>query len=181
MSLYLFHSGNGLFQKLDAHPLKKIWESLKKFYSHFSLGIPPPKKINHIFGCKDKEDVEIPKNFDCFWYEKWEFSFFFLFCFVFCLFVFFLQKKKGGRISIFFSSSFTHSYKTGTSHKTCFWGNSHKRWLAQNYFKIFKLVFSCLLSGEQCILSNVWKNLFKWDFFSNNKWWIKSVNHYSLL
>ena len=55
--------------------------------------------------------------------------------------------------------------KPGTSHKTCFWVNSRKRWLAQNYFQIFKFVFSCLLSGEQCILSNAWKNLFKWDFF----------------
>ena len=57
--------------------------------------------------------------------------------------------------------------KPGTSHKTCFWVNSHKRWLAQNYFQIFKFVFSCLLSGEQCILSNAWKNLFKWDFFQS--------------
>ena len=68
--------------------------------------------------------------------------------------------------------------KPGTSCKTCFW----KRGLAQNYFQIFKFVFSCLLSGEQGtmypILSNAWKNLFKWDFFSNNKWWIKSVNPY---
>ena len=59
----------------------------------------------------------------------------------------------------------THPPKPGTSCKTCFWVNSHKMWLAQNYFQIFKLVFSCLLSGEQCILSNAWKNLFKWDFF----------------
>ena len=55
--------------------------------------------------------------------------------------------------------------KSRTNCKTCFWVNSHNRWLAQNYFQIFKFVFSCLLSGEQCILSNVWKNLFKWDFF----------------
>ena len=32
--------------------------------------------------------------------------------------------------------------------------NSHKRWLDQNYVQIFKYVLSCLLSGEQCILSN---------------------------
>ena len=55
--------------------------------------------------------------------------------------------------------------KPGTSRKTCFWVNSHNRWLAPNYFQIFKFVFSCLLSGEQCILSNAWRNLFKWDFF----------------
>ena len=55
--------------------------------------------------------------------------------------------------------------KPGTSCKTCFWVNSHKRWLALNYFQIFKFVFSCLSSGEQCVLSNAWKNLFKWDFF----------------
>ena len=55
--------------------------------------------------------------------------------------------------------------KPGTSRKTCFWVNSHKRWLAHNYFQIFKFVFSCLLSGKQCILSNAWENLFKWDFF----------------
>ena len=71
--------------------------------------------------------------------------------------------------------------KPRTSRKTCFWVNSHKRWLAQKYFPIFKFVFSCLLSGGQCILSNTWKNLFKWDFFPNNKWWIKSVNPYLLL
>ena len=34
--------------------------------------------------------------------------------------------------------------KPGTSHKTCFWVDSHERWLAQNYFQIFKFVFSCL-------------------------------------
>ena len=56
--------------------------------------------------------------------------------------------------------------KPGTSRKTCFWVNSHKRWLAQNYFQIFKYVFSCLLSGERCIISNAWKNLFKWNIFS---------------
>ena len=55
--------------------------------------------------------------------------------------------------------------KPGTSLKTCFWVNSHKKCLAQNYFQIFKFVFSYLLSGEQCILSNAWKNLFKWEFF----------------
>ena len=55
--------------------------------------------------------------------------------------------------------------KPGTSRKTCFWVNSHKRWLAQNYFQIFKFVFLCLSSWEQCVLSNAWKNLFKWDIF----------------
>ena len=59
----------------------------------------------------------------------------------------------------------TQSYKTRNKSQTCFWVNSHKRWLAQNYFQIFKFVFSCLLSGEQRILSNAWKNLFKWDIF----------------
>ena len=54
--------------------------------------------------------------------------------------------------------------KPGTSRKTCFWVNSHKRWLAQNNFQIFKFVFSCSLCGKQCILSNAWKNVFKWDF-----------------
>ena len=54
--------------------------------------------------------------------------------------------------------------KPGTSGKTCFWVNSHKRWLAQNYFQIFKCIFM-LIKWEQCILSNAWKNLFKWDFF----------------
>ena len=64
-----------------------------------------------------------------------------------------------------YSNMWPNPTKPGTSRKTCFWVNSHKRWLAQNYFQIFKFVFSCLLIGEQCILSNTWKNLFKWDFF----------------
>ena len=36
--LFLSESNFGLFQKLDAHPLKTTWES-KKFYPHFSSGI----------------------------------------------------------------------------------------------------------------------------------------------
>ena len=55
--------------------------------------------------------------------------------------------------------------KPGTSRKTCFSVNSHKRLLVQNHFQIFKFAFSCLLSEEQYILSNAWKNVFKWDFF----------------
>ena len=88
-------------------------------------------------------------------------------------------KKKERKKTLFFR--FYMWPNPTTSRKTCFWVNNHKRWLAQNYFQIFKFVFSCLLSEEQHILSNAWKNLFKWDFFSNNKWWIKSVNPYSLL
>ena len=37
---------NGLFQKLDAHPLKKTWES-QKFIPHFSLG--NQKKLSIFF------------------------------------------------------------------------------------------------------------------------------------
>ena len=48
-----------------------------------------------------------------------------------------------------FSNMWPNPTKPRTSRKTCFWVNSHERWLAQNYFQIFKLVFSCLLSGEQ--------------------------------
>ena len=55
--------------------------------------------------------------------------------------------------------------KPGTSRKTCFWVNSHKRWLAQNYFQIFKFVFSCLLSGNNVSFQMSWKNLLKWDVF----------------
>ena len=70
---------------------------------------------------------------------------------------------------IIFVTNVTHMWpnptKPVTSRKTCYWVHIRKRWLAQNYFQIFKFVFSCLLSGEQCILSNAWKNPFKWDFF----------------
>ena len=41
----------------------------------------------------------------------------------------------------------------------------YKRWLAQNYFQIFKFVFSCLLSGEQSILSNDLKESIQMIFF----------------
>ena len=58
---------NGQFQKLNAHPLKKTWES-KKFYPHFSLGIKKKKATKKkkkqkkaFFGHKGKEDMGIPK------------------------------------------------------------------------------------------------------------------------
>ena len=44
----------GLFQKLDAHPLTKTWESPK-------MGI-----LKHLFGCKGKENMGIAKIFDHF-------------------------------------------------------------------------------------------------------------------
>ena len=69
------------------------------------------------------------------------------------------------KVEVFIDSICDPILQYGISRKTCFWVNSHKRWLAQNYFQIFKFVFSCLLSGKQCILSNAWKNLFKWDCF----------------
>ena len=62
--------------------------------------------------------------------------------------------------------------KPGTSRKTCFWVNSHKRWLVQNYFQIciFMLIkwgtmypFKCLKESNQT------------RFFSNNKWWIMLI------
>ena len=37
--------------------------------------------------------------------------------------------------------------KPGTSCKTCFWVNSHKRWLAQNYFQIFICIFILIKWG----------------------------------
>ena len=52
-----------LFKELEAQPLKKTWES-KKFYPHFSLGIP--KKVSTFFGHSGKEDMGIPKSFDRF-------------------------------------------------------------------------------------------------------------------
>ena len=57
-----FRDHNGLFQKLDAHPLKKTWLWKKeKQYPHISLGI-----IKHFFGRKSNEDMEIPNMSDCF-------------------------------------------------------------------------------------------------------------------
>ena len=49
--------GLGLFQKLDAHPLK-ISES-QKFYPHFSLGIL--KKLCTVFVARVKKTLEFPK------------------------------------------------------------------------------------------------------------------------
>ena len=63
INLLLIWNIIGLFQKLDAHPLKKTWE-FQKFWPHFSLG--NTEKIKHFFGCKGKEDMGIPKIFNYF-------------------------------------------------------------------------------------------------------------------
>ena len=47
-----------LFQKLDAHPLKKTWE-FKKFYPYFSLGIF--KKLSTFLVAKVKKTWEFSK------------------------------------------------------------------------------------------------------------------------
>ena len=68
--------------------------------------------------------------------------------------------------------------KPGTSWKTCFWVNNHKRWLAQNYFQncIFMLIKWGTMYPFTCLKESIQMRL-----LSNNKWWIKSLNPYSLL
>ena len=64
-------------------PLKKTKESPKN-YPYFSLGIP--KKIFTFLSCKGKEDMGIPKLFDCLSYKNGSSQF--------CLTVFIQKKKK---------------------------------------------------------------------------------------
>ena len=56
---------NGLFQKLDAHPVKKTCTVgiLKILLTVF---IGKSQKMKHFFGRKGKEDMEIPKIFERF-------------------------------------------------------------------------------------------------------------------
>ena len=51
---------------------------IPKFLHTFFIG--NSQKNNHSFGREGKEDLGIPKNFDHFWYKKWEFPIFF-YCF----------------------------------------------------------------------------------------------------
>ena len=49
---------NGLFKKLNAHSLKKTWESPKMYTYYWEF-----PQINPVFGRKCKEDFRIPKGF----------------------------------------------------------------------------------------------------------------------
>ena len=72
--------------------------------------------------------------------------------------------------------------KPGTSRKTCFWVNSHKKWLAQNYFQIFKICIFMLIKWGSNVSFQMPERIYSNEIlFSNNKWWIKSVNPYSLV
>ena len=133
-SILTIHGLDYLFWHIWSHPLRP---SSKKFWRHID------SLLQVLFTCSSvKHKACIKKSILIQTIWSWKC----LKCAELNLFPILLTVEWSGVAQVL--HMWPNPTKPGTSRKTCFWVNSHKRWLAQNYFQFFKFVFSCLLSGN---------------------------------